>query len=231
MMKEGNCIVNHEETNILFVEDDATICKSLPPILETYGYKVKNVNTYMQAIQTIKADNFDLYLIDIHIPGGDGFELCRMIRKQENTPVIFLTGVNDEASIVFGLGLGADDYITKPFSVLELISRIKAVLRRSERDEIRAQDYHGIVIDLLSRKVTIDGQEVQLTYKEFELLSCLTEKQGQVINREFLLRKIWGFDFEGETRTLDVHIGSLRHKLGDKSKYIETVRNVGYKFV
>ena len=82
MMKEGNCIVNHEETNILFVEDDATICKSLPPILETYGYKVKNVNTYMQAIQTIKADNFDLYLIDIHIPGGDGFELCRMIRKQ-----------------------------------------------------------------------------------------------------------------------------------------------------
>ena len=130
-----------------------------------------------------------------------------------------------------GLEDGADDYITKPFSVLELISRIKAVLRRSEREEIRAQDFHGIVIDLLSRKVTIDGKEVQLTYKEFELLNCLTEKQGQVINREFLLRKIWGFDFEGETRTLDVHIGSLRHKLGDKSKYIETVRNVGYKFV
>ena len=105
------------------------------------------------------------------------------------------------------------------------------MLRRTERDEIRAHDYHGIVIDALSRKVTIDGVETALTYKEFELLNCLTQKQGQVINREFLLRKIWGFDFEGESRTLDVHIGSLRHKLGEKSKYIETVRNVGYKFV
>ena len=142
-----------------------------------------------------------------------------------------LTAKNGEMDKVKGLNLGADDYITKPFSVLELISRIKAVLRRAGREEEKEKNFHGIAVDLPSRRVTVDGEEIQLTYKEFELINCIIEKQGQVINREFLLRKIWGFDFEGETRTLDVHIGSLRHKLGDKSRYIETVRNVGYKFV
>ena len=118
-----------EETNILFVEDDMAACKSLPPILKSYGFKVNTANTFRQAIQEIEANTYGLYLIDINIPGGDGFDLCRIIREKENTPVIFVTGVNDEASIVFGLGLGADDYITKPYTLQVLLARIKSVLR------------------------------------------------------------------------------------------------------
>ncbi len=219
---------------IYCVEDDDGIRELISYAVKTSGFDVKEFANAADFEKEMAVKQPSLVLLDIMLPDKGGIEILTELRNSAATkylPVILLTAKNGEMDKVKGLNLGADDYITKPFSVLELISRIKAVLRRSERDEIRAQDYHGIVIDLLSRKVTIDGQEVQLTYKEFELLSCLTEKQGQVINREFLLRKIWGFDFEGETRTLDVHIGSLRHKLGDKSKYIETVRNVGYKFV
>lgn len=219
---------------IYCVEDDDGIRELISYAVKTSGFDVREFSD-AAGLEKALADKLpSLVLLDIMLPDKDGIEILSDIRNNPATkylPVIMLTAKNGEMDKVKGLNLGADDYITKPFSVLELISRIKAVLRRSEREEIRAQDFHGIVIDLLSRKVTIDGEEVQLTYKEFELLNCLTEKQGQVINREFLLRKIWGFDFEGETRTLDVHIGSLRHKLGDKSKYIETVRNVGYKFV
>ncbi len=219
---------------IYCVEDDDGIRELISYAVKTSGFEVKEFSNAAEFEKELGVKQPSLVLLDIMLPDKDGIEILSDLRNSSATkylPVILLTAKNGEMDKVKGLNLGADDYITKPFSVLELISRIKAVLRRSEREEIRAQDYHGIVIDLLSRKVTIDGEEVQLTYKEFELLNCLTEKQGQVINREFLLRKIWGFDFEGETRTLDVHIGSLRHKLGDKSKYIETVRNVGYKFV
>lgn len=219
---------------IYCVEDDDRIRELISYAVKTSGFEVKEFSDAAGFEKELAVKLPSLVLLDIMLPDKDGIAILNDLRNNQTTkylPVILLTAKNGEMDKVKGLNLGADDYITKPFSVLELISRIKAVLRRSEREEVRAQDFHGIVIDLPSRKVTIDGNEIQLTYKEFELLNCLTEKQGQVINREFLLRKIWGFDFEGETRTLDVHIGSLRHKLGDKSKYIETVRNVGYKFV
>lgn len=219
---------------IYCVEDDDGIRELISYAVKTSGFEVREFSDAAAFEKELAVKLPSLVLLDIMLPDKDGIEILSDLRSDKSTkylPVILLTAKNGEMDKVKGLNLGADDYITKPFSVLELISRIKAVLRRSEREDVRAQDFHGIGIDILSRKVTIDGEEIQLTYKEFELLNCLTEKQGQVINREFLLRKIWGFDFEGETRTLDVHIGSLRHKLGDKSKYIETVRNVGYKFV
>ncbi len=219
---------------IYCVEDDDGIRELISYAVKTSGLEVKEFSDAAGLEAALRESLPSLILLDIMLPDKDGIAILTELRSNPATkylPVIMLTAKNGEMDKVKGLNLGADDYITKPFSVLELISRIKAVLRRTERDEIRAQDYHGIVIDTLSRKVTIDGTEAALTYKEFELLNCLTQKQGQVINREFLLRKIWGFDFEGESRTLDVHIGSLRHKLGEKSKYIETVRNVGYKFV
>lgn len=219
---------------IYCVEDDDGIRELISYAVKTSGFEVREFANAADFEKELMVKMPSLVLLDIMLPDKGGIEILTDLRNKAATkylPVILLTAKNGEMDKVKGLNLGADDYITKPFSVLELISRIKAVLRRSEREETTAKDYHGIVIDLLSRKVTIDGNEIQLTYKEFELLNCLVEKQGQVINREFLLRKIWGFDFEGETRTLDVHIGSLRHKLGDKSKYIETVRNVGYKFV
>ncbi len=219
---------------IYCVEDD-------DGIRELISYAVKNSG--MDAMEFANGAELEIalrdrlpsmILLDIMLPDKDGIEILTDIRNNpatKNVPVILITAKNGEMDKVKGLNLGADDYVTKPFSVLELISRIKAVLRRTEREVQVNNDFHGIVADVLSRSVTVDGVGVQLTYKEFELLHCLLEKQGQVINREFLLRKIWGFDFEGETRTLDVHIGSLRHKLGEKGKYIETVRNVGYKLV
>ncbi|MGM9937318.1 MAG: response regulator transcription factor [Candidatus Ornithomonoglobus sp.] len=216
------------------VEDDEGIRELIAYAVKTAGIEVKEFADGLQFEKALKEGIPSLVLLDIMLPDKDGIEILTDLRNNPATkrlPVILLTAKNGEMDKVKGLNLGADDYITKPFSVLELISRIKAVLRRAEYGAEPEKDYHGIVVDLPSRKVTVDGKEVQLTYKEFELLNCLTESQGRVINREYLLRKIWGFDFEGETRTLDVHIGSLRHKLGDKSKYIETVRNVGYKFV
>lgn len=219
---------------IYCVEDDDSIRELISYAVKTSGFEVEEFVDAKQFEEALKVKMPALVLLDIMLPDKDGMEILtdlRNRRETKNLPVIMLTAKNGEMDKVKGLNLGADDYITKPFSVLELISRIKAVLRRAGREEEKEKNFHGIAVDLPSRRVTVDGEEIQLTYKEFELLNCLIEKQGQVINREFLLRKIWGFDFEGETRTLDVHIGSLRHKLGDKSRYIETVRNVGYKFV
>lgn len=224
----------HYMQTVYCVEDDEGIRELIAYAVKTAGIDVKEFADGLQFEKALKEGLPSLVLLDIMLPDKDGIEILTELRSSPTTkrlPVILLTAKNGEMDKVKGLNLGADDYITKPFSVLELISRIKAVLRRAEYGAETAKDFHGIMIDLPSRRVTVDGEEVQLTYKEFELLSCLTESQGRVINREYLLRKIWGFDFEGETRTLDVHIGSLRHKLGDKSKYIETVRNVGYKFV
>lgn len=219
---------------IYCVEDDDGIRELISYAVKNSGMDAREFADATELEKALKVTAPSMILLDIMLPDKDGIQVLTEIRNNpatKNIPVILITAKNGEMDKVKGLNLGADDYITKPFSVLELISRIKAVLRRTERTEEVYHDYHGITVDVLSRKVMVDGEEVQLTYKEFELLACLTEKHGQVINREFLLRKIWGFDFEGETRTLDVHIGSLRHKLGEKSKYIETVRNVGYKFI
>ncbi len=216
------------------VEDDDGIRELIAYAVKTAGIEVREFADGLKFEKELKEGIPSLVLLDIMLPDKDGIEILADLRSNPATkrlPVILLTAKNGEMDKVKGLDLGADDYITKPFSVLELISRIKAVLRRAEYGAEAAGDFHGIKVDLPSRRVTSDGEEIQLTYKEFELLSCLAGNRGRVINREYLLRKIWGFDFEGETRTLDVHIGSLRHKLGEKSKYIETVRNVGYKFV
>lgn len=219
---------------IYCVEDDDSIRELISYAVKSSGFEVREFANAYELNEGLKKNIPSMLLLDIMLPDKDGMEILTELRANPITkylPVILITAKNGEMDKVKGLNLGADDYITKPFSVLEMISRIKAVLRRTEHGEDILKDYHGIEVDTLSRKATIDGEEIQLTYKEFELLDMLIQKQGQVINRELLLSKIWGFDFEGETRTLDVHIGSLRHKLGDKSKYIETVRNVGYKFV
>lgn len=219
---------------IYCVEDDDGIRELISYAVKNSGMNARELANATELRRALKQEMPDMILLDIMLPDKDGIEILTDIRNSpetKNLPVILITAKSDEMDKVKGLNLGADDYITKPFSVLELISRIKAVLRRTERGNEAEHDCHGINMDVQSRKVTADGKEIQLTYKEFELLSCLMEKQGQVVNREFLLSKIWGFDFEGESRTLDVHIGSLRHKLGEKGKHIETVRNVGYKFL
>lgn len=219
---------------IYCVEDDDGIRELIAYAVRTAGIEVCEFRNAAELEDGLSKQIPSMVLLDIMLPDKDGIAILTDLRNNPETeylPVILITAKNGEMDKVRGLNIGADDYITKPFSVLEMISRIKALLRRAEHGDREQTDLHGISVDAKRRKVTSDGKEIQLTYKEFELLTCLTESQGQVISREFLLSKIWGFDFEGETRTLDVHIGSLRHKLGDKGKYIETVRNVGYKFI
>lgn len=227
--------MNHEVIKILFIEDDAAICKSLPPILETYGYKVVKVHTYMQAIQKISSDDYDLYLIDIHIPGGDGFDLCRMIRKQENTPVIFLTGASDEASIVFGLGLGADDYITKPFTVQILLARIKTVLRRNQQvvNKARKVKSGNLIIDFDHKSVSSQGKAIAVTPTQFHILQLLVSNHGITLTRDQITSTLWNQNDEFvEDNTLSVHISNLKSKIGkfNGKPYLESIRGVGYQW-
>lgn len=187
--------MNNKEKNILFIEDDVTVCKSLTAVLATYGYRVTCIQNYQQAISTVetKTNDFDLYLIDIHIPGGDGFELCRMIRNKETTPIIFLTGVNDEASIVFGLNLGADDYITKPFSLQVLLAKIKTILRRNNQRINNFRKIHtgDLTIDFLNRIVVSNGKRIMLTPMQFHIMEILVKNHGITVTREQITSILW----------------------------------------
>lgn len=217
---------------IYCVEDDEDIRELVLYALKSSGFEVEEFSTASAFENTIDVSMPDLILLDIMLPDKDGIEILRELRRKQNTkniPVILLTAKSTESDKVRGFDMGADDYVTKPFSVLELISRIKAVLKRSGNiGEIAAHD--GIRVDENSRIAYVNNEPISLTYKEFELLLELMKHTGSVIAREKLLNKIWGYHFEGESRTLDVHIGSLRRKLGEKGSHIETIRNVGYKF-
>lgn len=215
------------------VEDDDSIRELIVYAVKSGGFDAEGFANARDFEKALEKKLPNIVLLDIMLPDKDGIEILKDLRKNSITkllPVIMLTAKGSESDKLKGFDCGADDYITKPFSVLEMISRVKAVLKRSEGN--KQEDiisYNGIFIDNISRVVTVDGESVSLTFKEFELLSCLMKNKGAVMSREVLLNKIWGYHFEGETRTLDVHIGSLRHKLKDKGSCIETIRNVGYK--
>ena len=182
----------------------------------------------------MKTEKPELILLDIMLPGENGIDVLKKLRKDvttRNIPIIMLTAKSTEYDKVIGLDSGADDYITKPFGIMELISRIKAVLRRSGSMEMNSYVYvySGVVVDTKKHSVTVNGKPVVLTLKEFELLHLLMKNQGSVMTRDVLLERIWGYDFDGETRTIDVHIRTLRQKLGEMGSIIQTVRGVGYK--
>ncbi len=217
---------------IFCVEDDEGIRDLISYAVKSAGFEVESFQAASDFETRIKEFIPSMVLLDIMLPDKDGIAVLKDIRNNESTknvPVIMITAKSTESDKVKGLESGADDYVTKPFGVMELISRIKAVLRRSGGVNQDVMDYKGIVLDNQSRSVTVDGVSVTITFKEFELLKYLMKHKGMVVSREVLLEKIWGYHFEGESRTLDVHIGSLRHKLGEKGKCIETIRNVGYK--
>lgn len=216
---------------IFCVEDDESIRDLILYALKSAGFEAEGFESAKDFEARLKEFVPSMALLDIMLPDKDGIKILKDIRAGEKTrrlPVIMITAKGTESDKVKGLESGADDYITKPFGVMELISRIKAVLRRSGNMN-SALEWGGIAVDEKSRAVTVDGEHITVTYKEFELLKYLLENRGSVVPREMLLDKIWGYRFEGESRTLDVHIGSLRHKLGEKGKLIETIRNVGYK--
>ena len=218
---------------ILIVEDDENIRELVVYTLATTGFEAKGFADGAAFMEALALDTPELILLDIMLPGEDGMEILRKLKradKTKNIPVIMVTAKGTEYDKVIGLDTGADDYVTKPFGMMELVSRIKAVLRRSnaasEKNVFRLK---GVELDPQKHEVTVDGKPVVLTLKEFELLECLMRNQNIVLSRDRLLEEIWDYGFDGETRTVDVHIRTLRQKLGDKGDLIETVRGVGYR--
>lgn len=227
---------------ILAVDDEEHILELLSYNLEREGFHVVKADSGELALKLLEGEKIDLVLLDWMLPGMDGIEVLRKIRQNNATsslPVIFLTAKGDEISKVVGLEVGSDDYLVKPFGIYELLARIKAVLRRTEKNFSNSLEQEDVIaIDYLEinkarRTVTVNNELVELSFKEFELLYYLAKNRGIVFTREQLLEKIWGYDYLGETRTVDVHISNLRKKIElDESHpiYIKTVRGMGYKF-
>lgn len=218
---------------IYCVEDDDNIRELVIYTLETTGLKARGFAEGSAFMEALAFDTPELILLDIMLPGDDGLELLKKIKSSPKTkgiPVIMVTAKGTEYDKVIGLDSGADDYVTKPFGMMELVSRVKAVLRRAGKVEDRIDmEMAGVRMDIKKHEVTVDGKQVALTLKEFELLEKLMRNQGIVLTRDQLLTEIWGYDFDGETRTVDVHIRTLRQKLGEKGEIIQTVRGVGYR--
>ena len=218
---------------IYCVEDDDNIRELVIYTLETTGLKAKGFAEGTAFMEALAFDTPELILLDIMLPGEDGLELLKKLKnsaKTKDIPVIMVTAKGAEYDKVIGLDSGADDYVTKPFGMMELVSRIKAVLRRSGR--VQEQDMlsvNGVSVDVKKHEVKVAGEIVTLTLKEFELLERLMRNQNIVLTRDQLLEDIWGYDFDGETRTVDVHVRTLRQKLGEKGDIINTVRGVGYR--
>ena len=219
---------------VLVLEDESSIRSFIVINLRRAGYEVVEAETGEEALEKLKEHtDVRVALLDIMLPGIDGFEVCRRIRKLGNTPVMMLTAKGSEYDKVVGLDMGADDYMTKPFGMMELIARVKALLRRT-KEPGKHDNGNTLNIGCLSvipskYSVKVGGEKVVLTLKEFDLLCLLLQNKGTVFTRDKLLNKIWGYDFDGESRTVDVHVRTLRQKLGEAGKYIETVRGIGYK--
>ncbi|AVP53596.1 transcriptional regulatory protein [Clostridium tetani] len=225
------------QDKILIVDDEEHIRELLRYNLEKEGYKIFCAENGKEALEIAKEKKPTLILLDVMLPQMDGYDVCKEIRKDNSistTPIIMITAKGEELDKVLGLELGADDYITKPFSIRELIARIKAVLRRTLLKSTEEPfKFEGLKMDFEKYEVMKDGEKVDLTLKEFQLLEILIKNKGRVLTREYLLDKIWGYEYIGETRTVDVHIRHLRQKVEDDDKnpkYIETIRGVGYRF-
>lgn len=223
---------------VLIIDDEEHIVELIRYNLENAGYDAVEAYNGVDGIKAAINEKPTLILLDVMLPMMDGLEVCRKLRKDDTTkhiPIIMLTAKSEEIDKILGLELGADDYITKPFSVRELLARIKAVLRRtgSELEETSVFSFSDVMIDYDKHLVTKNNVKVDLTLKEYELLDILIKNRGKVLKRDLLLDKIWGYEYVGETRTVDVHIRHLRQKLEDDDKnpvYIETVRGIGYRF-
>lgn len=222
---------------ILLVEDELTFAETLRYNLEREGYSVIHAPDGVEGLELARRQQPDLIVLDIMLPRLDGFSVCRILRQESDIPVIMLTARQDEVDRIAGLELGADDYITKPFSLGEFLARLRAILRRSEahprtigREILNAGT---IKVDISSRRAWRDSQELSLAQKEFDLLTCLIRNRGIALTRDLLLERVWGAEFAGDSRTVDVHIRWLREKIERdpaRPRYIQTVRGVGYRF-
>ncbi len=227
---------------ILLVEDEDSIALPLAAALEREGYATRITGSAREAVALAAELQPDLILLDVMLADGSGLDVCREVRRESKVPIIMLTARGDETDRVVGLELGADDYVVKPFSARELVARIRAVLRRVPEEAAEAapataeaHEYRvdGLTVDTAMRRVTLDGEELSLTRREFDLLAILVRHAGTVLTREHLIDEVWDTNWFGSTKTLDVHVSSLRRKLGDDavdSRFLHTVRGVGFRF-
>jgi DNA-binding response OmpR family regulator len=216
---------------ILLVEDEADIAALVRAYLERDGFRVVWATRGTEGLQELERNDVRLAILDLQLPDADGFDLCRAIRASSRLPVVMLTARDEEVDRVTGLELGADDYVTKPFSPRELVARVRAVLRRAEPEsEDDVLVLGDVVLDRGARTATVDGEEVELTARELDLLWYLGERPGVVVGRDRILDRVWGLAFPGGTRTVDVHVAQLRRKL-DRPGLIRTIRGSGYKLV
>lgn len=225
------------ELKVLVVDDDPNVCEIVKLYLEKQGAEVVSMSDGLEAFEYFKCNKTDFLILDLMLPGMDGLNICREIRRESTVPIIMLTAKTSEYEKIIGLDLGADDYITKPFSPSELVSRVNSLLRRIgfDKDHYKQEklDFPGLSIDLKTRTVFVNGENVKLTPKEFDLLYFMAKEIGRVFSRNKILNEIWGYDNYVNDRTVDVHIKWLREKLkanNNKYRYLHTIHKVGYKF-
>lgn len=219
-------------TYILVVDDESRMRKLLRDFLSAKGYQILEAEDGEKAIEVFEENKnkVKLILLDVMMPKLDGWSVLRKIRQDSNVPVIMLTARGEEQDELFGFELGVDEYISKPFSPKILVARVEAILKRTYGDTKEIKDYDGITIDQEGRTVKVDGKPIDLSLREYELLKYLLDNENIALSRDKILNNVWNYDYYGDSRTIDSHIKKIRHKLGKKGKYIETIRGIGYKF-
>ena len=221
-----------EDTYILVVDDESRMRKLLKDFLSVKGYKILEAEDGEKALEIFEENKnkIKLILLDVMMPKLDGWSVLRKIRQESKLPVIMLTARGEEQDELFGFELGVDEYISKPFSPKILVARVEAILKRVYGDKKEVRDYDGITIDQEGRTVKVDGKPIELSLREYELLKYLLDNENIALSRDKILNNVWNYDYYGDSRTIDSHIKKIRHKLGKKGKYIETIRGIGYKF-
>ncbi len=220
-----------EPLKVLVVDDEARMRKLVRDFLAVKGFQVIEAGDGEEAIDIFfEQKDIALILLDVMMPKMDGWEVCKTIRKYSKVPIIMLTARGEESDELQGFNLGVDEYISKPFSPKILVARVEAILRRSNTASQEVIDVGGIHIDKAAHEVTVDGKSVDLSYKEFELITYFAENQGLALSREKILNNVWNYDYFGDARTIDTHVKKLRSKLGEKGDYIKTIWGMGYKF-
>ncbi|MCI9216117.1 response regulator transcription factor [Lachnospiraceae bacterium 42-17] len=221
-----------DRVKILVVDDESRMRKLVRDFLEREGFIVLEAGDGEEAMEWFyKEKDIALLILDVMMPKMDGWQVCREVRQTSKVPIIMLTARGEERDELQGFGLGVDEYISKPFSPKILVARVEAILRRTHAfDAEKTADAGGIVIDKTAHQVKVDGHDIELSYKEFELLAYFVENQGIALSREKILNNVWNYDYFGDARTIDTHVKKLRNKLGEKGNYIKTIWGMGYKF-
>lgn len=220
------------DITVLIVDDESRMRKLIKDFLMQKNYKILEAGDGEEALRIFQEneEKISVILLDVMMPKLDGWSVLRQIRQTSKVPIIMLTARGEEQDELFGFELGVDEYISKPFSPKILVARVEALLKRTRAEENGTKDYGGIIIDSKGRTVTVDGKQIEMSLREYELLKYLVDNKGIALSRDKILNNVWNYDYYGDSRTIDSHIKKIRHKLRKKGKYIQTIRGIGYKF-